>query len=416
MNYEELIAARSQGKAHKTRLPIGDYYREQVDGKWRGVVDVRQELHRNIAFTKALATEYKKNKTLRNNHQLHFTAAADKNGEIRQLELELGNYLSFEQLLLDSPAVVASEQFVEETLEALVGLTTYLHQQGIWHICYSPKTVFARKGDNSVMLLSHGSFYLGISDQRDFYGDDMEYVAPEVLEGGAVDGRCDVYGIGKFIQRLFRQSELPLAYRQVVRKAVSQSPQERYGSPEEMLKAIKKRRSTIHSLTVFAAASVIAMLCVFVYFELFPESEPIEFVKPAPRQPIDDLLDEGVTLEELGMAIADTLGVDSLLTQREYEAKAEEIFRKQYEKEADRILSKIYNKRNMNNSEKKFMTESKSTLEELMKVQGEMAGESGISQDRAQVIASQIIERLTEKKKRAMGGTNSRSVQLPEKE
>ncbi len=70
----------------------------------------------------------------------------------------------------------------------------------------------------------------------------------------------------------------------------------------------------------------------------------------------------------------------------------------------------------MNNSEKKFMTESKSTLEELMKVQGEMAGESGISQDRAQVIASQIIERLTEKKKRAMGGTNSRSVQLPEKE
>ena len=41
MNYEELVTARNEGKLHKTVLPIGDYYREKVDGKWRGVVDIR---------------------------------------------------------------------------------------------------------------------------------------------------------------------------------------------------------------------------------------------------------------------------------------------------------------------------------------------------------------------------------------
>ena len=40
MNYEELIASRKDGKLNKTRLPIGEYYRQQIDGKYRSVVDI----------------------------------------------------------------------------------------------------------------------------------------------------------------------------------------------------------------------------------------------------------------------------------------------------------------------------------------------------------------------------------------
>ena len=45
MNYEELLAARNEGKQHKMRQPVGGYYREQVDGKWRGMVDITPELN-----------------------------------------------------------------------------------------------------------------------------------------------------------------------------------------------------------------------------------------------------------------------------------------------------------------------------------------------------------------------------------
>jgi hypothetical protein len=57
MNYEEMLAAKNDGKLNKTQLPIGDYYRVQVDGKYRAVVDIRPELNSSIAFSSALKTE-----------------------------------------------------------------------------------------------------------------------------------------------------------------------------------------------------------------------------------------------------------------------------------------------------------------------------------------------------------------------
>ena len=414
MNYEELLAARNEGKQHKSPLPIGGYYREQVDGKWRGMVDIRPELSHYIAFTSGLKKECQQNKTLSNHRQIHFTPV-ESGGEVTQLELELGNFQTFEQLLLDNPAIVAGKDFIDHVLSSLVEITTALHQQGIWHICFSPRNVIVRKGDDGVMLLSHGSYYLDISDQQEFYGDDAQYVAPEVLSHGTIDERCDVYGIGRFLQSLYSQSDLPLEYRAAVKQAVSESPEDLYSTPADMLKSVEKRHNTLKSLLTFVVAAVIALLCVVVYFDVMPESNPVEFVKPVPRQATDDLIDDGFDPAELGVTgEGDSLVVDEA-AQRDYQAKAEEIFRKKYEKEADRILSKIYNKNYMNNSEKKFMSESESTIEELMKAQSDLGSESGLSPERSQLIATEIIDRVTSQKKKEMGGTNSHGVQLPGK-
>lgn len=402
MNYEELLAARNDGKANKSQQPIGSYYREQVDGKWRGMVDIRAELNDNIVFAKALQQECEKNKTLAHNHQLHFTPVVE-NGEVRSLSLELGNYQTYEQLLKDNPAIIATKDFLDNTLKSLVELTSYLHAQGIWHVCYSPRTVFARKGDSAPMLLSHGSFYLGVDNQHDLYGKDADFVAPEVLSHGAIDERCDVYSIGKFLQSICSQADLPMEYRSAVKKAVSQSPEDRYQTPEDMLKAIQQRRNTFKSALTLVIGVVAALVCLGLYFDMVPESNPVEFVKPVPRQATDDLIDDGFDPAELGVkAEGDSLVIDDA-NDRDYQAKAEEIFRKRYEKEADRILSKIYNKSYMNNSEKKFLSESESTIDELMKSQNEIGAESGLTPERSQLIATQIIDRITEQKKKEMG-------------
>lgn len=402
MNYEELLAARNDGKANKSQQPIGSYYREQVDGKWRGMVDIRAELNDNIVFAKALQQECEKNKTLAHNHQLHFTPV-EENGEVKSLALELGNYQTYEQLLKDNPAIIATKDFLDNTLKSLVELTSYLHAQGIWHVCYSPRTVFARKGDSAPMLLSHGSFYLGVDNQQELYGKDADFVAPEVLSHGAIDERCDIYSIGKFLQSICSQADLPMEYRSAVKKAVSQSPEDRYQTPEDMLKAIQQRRNTFKSAITLVIGVVVALVCLGLYFDMVPESNPVEFVKPVPRQATDDLIDDGFDPAELGVkAEGDSLVIDDA-NDRDYQAKAEEIFRKRYEKEADRILSKIYNKSYMSNSEKKFLSESESTIDELMKSQNEIGAESGLTPERSQLIATQIIDRITEKKKKEMG-------------
>ena len=383
------------------------------------MVDIDARLNENIVFAKALKAECEKNHTLASSHQIHFTPRENGQGDVEQLELELGNFQSFEQLLQDNPAVVAEKNFIDNTLASLVEVTQYLHDQGIWHICYSPKTVFARKGDNSVLLLSHGSFYMGLSDLQDFYGEDAHYVAPEVLNHGTVDERCDVYGIGKFLLSLFDKADLPLEYRQALKRAVSEAPEDRYQSPVDLLKSVQTRRGTIKSVISLIIALIVALLCVGLYFDMFPETNPVEFVKPVPRQATDDLIDDGFDPASLGVTSdGDSLVYDGSLdsaayeaSERDYLAKAEEIFRKKYTEEAERILSKIYNKEYMSNAEKQFTAESQSTIEELMKKQAELGSDAGLTPERAQLVATEIIDRITEQKKKEMGGTNSRAIQ-----
>ena len=402
MNYEELLASKNQGRMNATRLPIGDYYRTQVDGKYRGVVDIREEMLQNIVFNKALETECEQNKLLMNPHQLHFEPLGEGH-EIRQLQVEIGTFLSMKQLLDEQPAVVAEKGFIDQTLEALVNITSYLHEQGIRHICYSPSSVLVRKGDNKVMLLSHGSNYIGISDQHALYGDDARFVAPEVLEHGTVDDRCDVYGIGKLMEVLFERAEMPLEYKMALKKAVSPLPEDRFATPEDMLQMVQNRRNTKKSVITFAVAAGIALLCVGIYFEMFPESHQVEFVKPAAQTPEDDMLDKGFSPDEIGVGLTDSLDTMTVVEhERDYQAKAEQIFRKNYEKEAERILSRIYNKDYMSKSEKRFLAENQETLKELMELQQKMGEEASLTPEHAQVIASEIIERITNEKKKAL--------------
>ena len=410
MNYEELLASKSDGRLNKSQMPIGLYYREQVNGKYCGRVDIRPEMGESILYTEALKTECEKNTKLLNSHQLHFTPVIDGT-EIKQLEVESGNYLSFEQLLEEAPAVVAEKDFAMRVLTALVDITSYLHQQGMMHESYSPRTVMVRKGDKSPMLLSHGSFYMGLGNLEEFYGADSSYVAPEVMNHGTIDERCDVYSIGKFMEYLLEPTGIPIEYRSMLKKATSQAPEDRYERPEDMLKDVRRRKSFIRSAVTFVLALLIASVAIYAYFDSFPESSEVEFVKPAPRQPTDDLLDDGFDPAELGVVSGDSLTEDDLQAQREFEAKAEEIFRKKYEKEADRILSKIYNNEHMSNSEKKFAADNQSTIDELMKAQSKIGEEAGLDPTRSQLIATEIIDRVTEKKKGTLGGTNSRAIQ-----
>lgn len=402
MNFEEMLAAKNEGKLNKTSLPIGEYYRVQIDGKFRSVINIRPDLDSSIAFSGALKTECERNKTLANKHQLHYTPVVNEKGEIEQLEVEQGVFLSMEQLLNENPAVVAEKGFIDNTLQALVDITTYLHGQGIQHVCYSPKTVMVRKGDRAIMLATHGSFYLSMNDQRGFYGDDAVFVAPEVLEHGSVDERCDVYSIGKFMEAIFEHAGMSVEYRKALKKATSEKPEDRYASPQALLKAIQARRQFMRSALMFLAAVIVALVILEVYLELVPEPTQVEFVKPAPRQATDDLLDDGFQPEDLGVVSADSLTEEDEEAHRVYQAKAEEIFRKNYEKEADRILSKIYNKDYMNSTEKAFAAESQATIEELMKVQQKMGQEASLTPERAQLIASEIIDRVTNQKKKQL--------------
>ena len=410
MNFEELLIAKAGGKLNQSHMPIGEFFRAKMDNKYQSRVDIHDSLIASITFSEALKRECEENNTIGDKHQLHFTPVM-QNDEIVSLAIvEPGQYMSFAEMLSETPAVVANHNFLENVLEGLVSITALLHKRGIRHVCFSPRTVFARKGDYSPMLLSHGSYYLSMSNLEEFYGEDAQYVAPEVLQHGTIDDRCDVYSIGKFIQSLGAVSDMPIEYRRAMKKAVSESPEDRYNTPEELLNAVRKQHNFIRSAIIVSISCIIALVCVGLYFDMFPETNPVEFVKPVPRQPTDDLLDDGFDPAELGVTNSGDSLIYDQASERDYQAKAEEIFRKKYTQEAERILSKIYNKEYMSNAEKKFTAESESTIVELMKKQAELGNDAGLTPERSQLIATEIIDRITEQKKKEMGGTNSRAI------
>jgi serine/threonine protein kinase len=415
VNYEELLETRDVRKTNKVRLPYGYFYKRQIDGKYSNFVEFHDELADNIVFSECMRRQCDALSSIKSKYQLHFTPNQEDGG-IYALAVEPGNYITFEQLLNDSPSVVARKDFIENTIRNLVEITRELHEHDIQYLCFSPSNILVRKSDNSVRLLCHGSFFLPLKMQESVYDGLEDYIAPEVMGEGKADSRSDVYSLGRFIAYLFESSGVPFEQKHVLAKAIADAPENRYNTVDDLLSAMKIRRNLRRSVTLGIIAMIAALVVTGIFFEMVPNTEPVEFVKPV-EEPIDEsLLDEGFDpLTELGPdadsvtianAIKDYMMNDSDKIDekkiREFEAKAEQIFRKQYTSAADRILSKIYNNDRMNNSEKNFRATSEQVMKELVQKQEELSKNTSISSEKAQRIASEIIDQLTEKKKAAL--------------
>ena len=414
MNFEELLETRDVRKTTKVRLPYGYFYKRLIEGKYSNFVEFHDEVADHVAFSNCVRTEAADMEKIGNKHQLHFVPN-EGDGGVYAIAVEVGNFITFDQLLNENPAVIARESFAADTLRDLVEITELLNDKGIYHVCFAPCNVLARKNDSTVRLLCHGSFYAKL-DQETLYDGLEDYVAPEVLAGGEITARADVYSLAKFVGWLYHSAGLPLEWRHVIARATAEDPERRYSSVKEFYNALINYKNMRRTALVGFAAIAIALAIVGCYFYMLPQPEQVEYVK-AVEEPIpDDMLDEENLLYGLGadadsatianivakqMRLKDSLSIDEK-EMKAYQAKAEQIFRKQFTKEADRILSKVYNNKQMNLNEKDFMARSRSMTEELAKVEQELAKSSNLGNERSQRIASEIIDQLTTKKMEAL--------------
>ena len=356
MNFEELIETRDARKTTKVRLPYGYFYKRLIDGKYSNFVEFHDEVADNIFFQKSVKEEYEALAGIDQKEQLHFMPNEGDDG-IYAIAVEVGHYITVEQLLHDDPAIVARGEFIKTTLRDLMAFTSYLNEQGIYHVCFAPSNILLRKNDQAVRLLCHGSFYTKL-DQDVLYDGVEEFVAPEVFNGGTIDSRTDVYSLGKFISYIYESSGLPLELKRVVEKATAENPEDRYDSVETMRKMIANLTKARRTGVTVVAAIAIALAVVGLFFYLLPSPEVVEYVKPVDEPIPDEMVEEdpdmllGIGADADSATIAhivelqkrrkDSLGM-SPGKMREYNAKAEAIFRKQFTKAADAIISDVYN-------------------------------------------------------------------------
>jgi serine/threonine protein kinase len=270
-----------------------------------------------------------------------------------------------------------------------------------------------RKNDNAVRLLCHGSFYKKV-DVDLLYEGVEDYIAPEVFDREEIDARTDVYSLGKLISYLYNSAGMPLELKPIVAKATDADPDKRYASVEDFEAAIKRAQNLKRTGILGAAALAIALAIVGLFFYTLPSPDDMEYVKPIDEPVPDEMIEEdmdallGIGADTDSATIAqivkqqqhvkDSLGI-SEGKMREYNSKAEEIFRKQFTKAAEQIISKVYNKDQMNGSEKDFTINAQKMTNELVSKKDEIMKSTAINSDRAEAIADKIIEQLTEKKK-----------------
>lgn len=414
MNYEELLETRDARKTTKVRLPYGYFYKRLIEGKYSNFVEFHDEVADALGFSSSVRAEHQALVDIKSKHQLRYTPNEGEGG-IYAIAVEVGNYVTMEQLLNENPSKVAQGNYVNATLHDLFELTQELNDHQIYHLCFAPSNILTRKNDGSVFLLCHGSFYKRV-DQDMLYDGVEDFVAPEVFRGDAVDARSDVYSLGKFISWFYESSGLPFELKHIVEKATSESPNERYDSVEALRQAINTARSVRHTGILAVSALAIALIVVGLFFYMLPSPEDIEYVKavdePIPDEMLEEDMDEflGLGADLDSATIAEIVAgeqqrrdsTSSETNMRLYNAKAEAIFRKQFSKAADAIISKVYTPSTMNGEVNAFQAKSKTMTEELARKQEELAKLTNLGSDRTQAIASEIIENITKKKMEAM--------------
>ena len=399
MNYEEMLDSREGVAMNREQLPWGVFYKKLIDRKYRNVVELRSDLSDSILFCDALKNDEQFTMKLRSKNQLHFATQSDSNG-VYEIEIESGNYQTFKQLVDNNPAVVAGQDYVDEVIKLLANVLAELHKNDVFQLCLAPQTVFARKGDNLPMLLCHGSFF---KDKTEIYKGFEDYVAPEALAGEAVDERSDVYALGKFMEWFLSGSGMSFEYKKTLARATNPDPAQRYQSIDALLRTISRKRTFFRTVLSFCAALLISLICVWIYFEMVPDTVNVEFVTPADTY-AEDPFDASLTDAELAGGSTDT----TTMTDEErselaaMQAKTEQIFRKQFTREAEKALSKIYSKERMNSSEQEFIASSNTIMDDLMQKRDELISQSGITTDKGNHIASEIISSIREQKKKQL--------------
>ena len=394
MNFEEMLNARNSAGGKGVEVPIGVLRQTQIDQKYRYVVMLKPTLADSAAFRDALGRDHAWSMKHAGQHQLQYELGSDNT-----LLLEPGSYQTLAQLLDANPAAVAAQGFSDNLISQLMNYAAKIHADNVYQLCFAPQNIFLRKGSSMPLLLCHGSFYDEVKDVRTLYEGCEQFMAPEVMAGEKPTEASDIYSIGKLMEWLLGMGGMTIEYKMLMKKATAEKPEARFHTVEDMKASLAQKRNMKRSLITIGAAVAIALLCVWFYFDFMPQRSDIEFIEPVKKAPVTDPFDQPYNPDVQMILDGDTIEITEEDLEL-YTQKAEEIFRKRFEEAAEEKLSTVFDKVNMGANEKAIMADSKAMNDELEELKSTLADDTGISSERAEEIAKDVLKEKMAKKKK----------------
>lgn len=158
---------------------------------------------------------------------------------------------------LRSMLPISDRKLSRKIISQLCDVLEYIHSKQVIHKDLKPENILITHNGQNVKLID-----FGLSDSDDyallkFHAGTRAYAAPELLSGGKIDCRTDVYSFGKVLQ------ELPGNHARVVARCTKENPDERYCDMAEVRRALECRTTLWLGLAAFAVLAVVVSMIIY---------------------------------------------------------------------------------------------------------------------------------------------------------
>jgi len=168
--------------------------------------------------------------------------------------MEYVDGMTLAEFLTTSPSASERKRILSELLDAV----EFIHSYQVVHNDLKPGNILITRNGHNVKLIDFGyadcDFIIAKAT-----GGTKSYASPELLEGGNIDSKSDIYSIGFIIKALF-----PHRYGQIARKCQHENTNGRYRKVSDIGKAI--RRCDVWSLLSVVVAVIGIALFVAIWF------------------------------------------------------------------------------------------------------------------------------------------------------
>ncbi|MBO7133839.1 MAG: serine/threonine protein kinase [Bacteroidales bacterium] len=145
--------------------------------------------------------------------------------------MEFVDGMTLSEFLATSPSVSERNRILNELLDAVA----FIHSHQVVHNDLKPENILITRNGHSVKLIDFGYADCDFSIDK-ATGGTKSYASPELLNGGEIDCKSDIYSIGLIIRTLF-----PHRYKLIARKCQHENADKRYKKVSDIAKAIRRR-------------------------------------------------------------------------------------------------------------------------------------------------------------------------------
>lgn len=230
-----------------------EIWRADKDGRFRIYKALKSEYAGDTVYERLLRKEFEIGYSLSHPNICEYYGFVNIPPLGNCIEMEWVDGLSLDSLLTRGDLGKAlTAKIINETCDALA----YMHLKQVIHRDLKPSNIMLTYNGNNVKLIDFG---LSDSDAHSVLkgsAGTQVYASPELIAGGSVDYRTDIFSLGCVI------AHLSPAYAKVARKCCQRDPSKRFQSALEVKQAINHRSRLPLWLAIASAIIIVAALSI----------------------------------------------------------------------------------------------------------------------------------------------------------